>query len=105
MCRLVVVHAECMMIASRLEPQPLVRTATRENNPASMVAEQRLLQEVLLALQRCRCFTGCCSRRQRRDPATTVERWEKLVHRINRVRRLRRIWAVLGHRLRELKGK
>ena len=42
-------------------------------------------------------------RRDNEDDEEVIARWARLYHRWRRVARLKRIWAFLGHRLRELK--
>ena len=46
-------------------------------------------------------YLRCCVRRC--QTATVLERWEQIVRRSRRLKRLRRVWAVLGHHLADIK--
>ncbi len=49
------------------------------------------------------CSTDRPVARGPRDAERALQRWERLVHRARRLKRLRRLWNVLGAYLREIK--
>ena len=48
-------------------------------------------------------FLRCRCRRQERNHGTVIQRWTRIVRLARRLKRLRRIWAVLGHHLAQIK--